>query len=197
MRIGAVTSTMLFRGPTARHRQVVQVTLVGDTATRPGEPVTVKIGGPGIATPEPSVVAAPPPGGEQIAEVGIEVSAEVSAGTSRRVTVIAEDSAARAEQAADVTIAEPGWTMWMVSHFHYDPVWWSTQGQFLESRLLLPGEDGELPEVRTAFELVALGLAVQVRRPGLVHGRYRSSWDQRRYSDPSQWLPAAKTRVLH
>ena len=47
----------------------------------------------------------------------------------------------------------------MVSHFHYDPVWWGTQGQFTESRLLLPDEDGSLPDVRTAFELVRLHLA--------------------------------------
>ena len=57
-----------------------------------------------------------------------------------------------------MTAAEPGWTMWMVSHFHYDPVWWGTQGQFTESRLLLPDADGQLPEVRTAFELVRLHL---------------------------------------
>ena len=46
----------------------------------------------------------------------------------------------------------------MVSHFHYDPVWWGTQGQFTESRLLLPDADGEFPDVRTAFELVLLHL---------------------------------------
>ncbi len=57
-----------------------------------------------------------------------------------------------------MTAAEPGWTMWMVSHFHYDPVWWGTQGQFTESRLLLPDADGQLPDVRTAFELVRLHL---------------------------------------
>ena len=59
---------------------------------------------------------------------------------------------------AEVTAAEAGWTMWMVSHFHYDPVWWGTQGQFTESRLLLPDADGEFPDVRTAFELVLLHL---------------------------------------
>ncbi len=53
----------------------------------------------------------------------------------------------------------------MVSHFHYDPVWWGTQGQFTESRLLLPGEHGELPEVRTAFELVALHLEAARQDP--------------------------------
>src|SRR5450755_784449 len=165
MRIGAVTSTMLFRGTAARPRQVVRVALVGDTAGRPGEPVTVTIGGAGVAAPEPAIVPAPPPGGEQVAEVGIEVAAEVAAGSSRRVTVIARDSASRAEQAADVTIAEPGWTMWMVSHFHYDPVWWSTQGQYTESRLFLPDSDGSLPDVRTAFELVRLHLEAARQDP--------------------------------
>ena len=28
------------------------------------------------------------------------------------------------------TVAEPGWTMFMVNHFHYDPVWWNTQGAY-------------------------------------------------------------------
>ena len=55
--------------------------------------------------------------------------------------------------------------MWMVSHFHYDPVWWSTQGQFTESRLLLPDSSGEMPEVRTAFELVRLHLDAARRDP--------------------------------
>ena len=30
----------------------------------------------------------------------------------------------------DFTVAEPGWTMYMVSHFHYDPVWWNTQAAY-------------------------------------------------------------------
>ncbi len=55
-------------------------------------------------------------------------------------------------------MAEPGWTMWMVSHFHYDPVWWNTQGQFAEARLSLPDEDGQRPDVRAAFELVGAHL---------------------------------------
>ena len=28
------------------------------------------------------------------------------------------------------TVAEPGWTMFMISHFHYDPVWWNTQAAY-------------------------------------------------------------------
>ena len=62
-------------------------------------------------------------------------------------------------------MAEPGWTMWMVSHFHYDPVWWNTQGQFTEARLTLPDEDGKLPDVRTAFELVGAHLDKARRDP--------------------------------
>ena len=65
-------------------------------------------------------------------------------------------SALQAE--ADITVAEPGWTMWMVSHFHYDPVWWNTQGQFTEARLSLPDENGKLPDIRSAFELVGTHL---------------------------------------
>ena len=53
----------------------------------------------------------------------------------------------------------------MVSHFHYDPVWWGTQGQFTESRLLLPEADGRLPDVRTAFELVTLHLEAARQDP--------------------------------
>jgi hypothetical protein len=28
-------------------------------------------------------------------------------------------------------VAEPGWTMFMISHFHYDPVWWNTGWLYL------------------------------------------------------------------
>src|SRR6201986_5453301 len=55
--------------------------------------------------------------------------------------------------------------MWMVSHFHYDPVWWNTQGQFTEARLVLPDEDGRLPDTRTAFDLVRLHLEKARRDP--------------------------------
>ncbi len=71
----------------------------------------------------------------------------------------------RAERRATVTVAETGWTMWMVSHFHYDPVWWNTQGQFTEARLVLPDEDGALPDTRTAFDLVRLHLEKARRDP--------------------------------
>ena len=84
----------------------------------------------------------------------MEIAAPYQPGSTRRVTVTLESEAGRTAAEADITVAEPGWTMWMVSHFHYDPVWWNTQGQFTEARLSLPDEDGTLPDVRSAFELV-------------------------------------------
>ncbi|HJY93646.1 MAG TPA: glycoside hydrolase family 38 C-terminal domain-containing protein, partial [Streptosporangiaceae bacterium] len=88
-------------------------------------------------------------------EIPVEIAAPYQPGSTRRVTVTIETEAGRTQAEADITVAEPGWTMWMVSHFHYDPVWWNTQGQFAEARLSLPDEDGHRPDVRAAFELVS------------------------------------------
>src|ERR1700749_363861 len=164
MRITSVPSTALFAGTVARPLQIIRVDVVND-ASEPAGPLTVRVDGAGVSTPAPSHVAGIPPGGTVTAEVPVEFAAPYRAGSPRPVPAAAQTQAGpgapqRAEQPAEVTAAEPGWTMWMVSHFHYDPVWWDTQGEFTESRLVLPDEQGRLPEVRTAFELVALHLAV-------------------------------------
>ena len=167
MRITSVAGTDLFGGTAAHPRQIIQVTVLDDRPARPGAaggPVTVRVEGPGVSTPVP-VRLDLEPGAEQVAEVGVDIAAPAAAGSPRQVTAIAEGQGGRAEQAAGIRVAETGWTMWMVSHFHYDPVWWDTQGDFTEARLLLPGEDGTLPEVRTAFELVALHLDEARRDP--------------------------------
>jgi alpha-mannosidase len=161
MLISGVDSTDLFTGPEARPLQVVRVRVANagpDGTAEPGAAVALQVTGRGIGTPEPVTVRAPAPGGELVAEVAIDISPAVAPGTQLPVLATATWPGGAAELAATVSAAEPGWTMWMVSHFHYDPVWWSTQGQFLESRLLLPDDKGEMPEVRTAFELVTLHL---------------------------------------
>ena len=68
--------------------------------------------------------------------------------------------ASGAEAEFDFTIAEPGWTMFMVSHFHYDPVWWNTQGAYTS-------EWAEEPPGRqtNAFELVHAHLEMARREP--------------------------------
>ena len=62
----------------------------------------------------------------------------------------------------DFTVAEPGWTMFMVSHFHYDPVWWNTQGAYTS-------EWAEDPPGRArqtnGFELVHAHLEMARREP--------------------------------
>jgi alpha-mannosidase len=173
MRISDVTSTDLFGGSPARPLAIVRVTLDGEAGDTAGGPpggesqITVRVEGPAVTTPEPTVVSGPGPGQRLDLEVGIEVAAPHQAGAPVQVTVIAENPAAamRAERAASVTTGEPGWTMWMVSHFHYDPVWWSTQGQFTQARIFLPDADGSLPDARTAFELVRLHLDEARRDP--------------------------------
>jgi glycosyl hydrolase family 38/alpha mannosidase-like protein len=166
MRISGAEPTALFAGTPARPLQIMRVTLAGgEPGAAPGptgqgqaSPVTVRVEGTGVSTPHPLRIDGPEPGATRTAEVPVAVAAPHGPGSALPVTVIAETPHARAQRDAVLSAAEPGWTIWMVSHFHYDPVWWNTQGQFTQSRLLLPGEDGRLPEVRTAFELVKLHL---------------------------------------
>jgi alpha-mannosidase len=174
VRISSVVPTELFGGTARRPLQLIWVTVAGDrgSGNEPGDTGTVAIAGPGVSTPFPAAFTAPDPGAELLVEVGVEVAAPYQPGSVRHATVIAELPStragvppARAEAPAEITTAEPGWTMWMVSHFHYDPVWWNTQGQFTESRLLLPDSHGNLPDVRTAFELVTLHLDAARRDP--------------------------------
>ncbi|MGH3068029.1 MAG: glycoside hydrolase [Streptosporangiaceae bacterium] len=167
MRITSVAGTDLFGGSAQHPLQIVRVSVLDDRPPQAAAPmaVTVRVEGPGVSTPVPVRLDLAQPGAEPVAEVGVDIAAPAVPGSPRQVTAIAEGEGGRAGQAATIRVAESGWTMWMVSHFHYDPVWWDTQGEFTESRLLLPDEDGSLPEVRTAFELVALHLDEARRDP--------------------------------
>ncbi|WP_370105748.1 glycoside hydrolase family 38 C-terminal domain-containing protein [Streptacidiphilus sp. BW17] len=122
LRIASVECTDLFVGSTdgsaGEPRQVVRVRVKG---ARSGRDVTVTVRGGA----EGSLTA---PAGREALEVpvrcteppGTEVPVEVEAVVGRR----------RATARATMTVAEPGWTMYMVSHFHYDPVWWNTQAGY-------------------------------------------------------------------
>jgi alpha-mannosidase len=168
MRITGVESTDLFAGTATRPLQVVRVHLSNDGADPVSErdEVLVRVDGPAVGTPAAVSITGLAPGAEAAVEVGVEFAAPAQPGSTRPARAVAVlAGGVRAELAADLTIAEPGWVMWMVCHFHYDPVWWSTQGQYLETRLLLPDDHGEMPEVRTAFELVRLHLDAARRDP--------------------------------
>jgi hypothetical protein len=163
MRITAVGSTDLFTGGPGRALQVVRVTVEATQAADEGVTALVRIAGAGADTPQPFGLVLGKPGEGRTAEVSVAVTG--SPGARLPVRAIAEAGQQRAWLEASVTVAEPGWTMWMVSHFHYDPVWWSTQGQFTEARLVLPDEDGSLPDTRSAFDLVRLHLEKARRDP--------------------------------
>ena len=163
MRITEVESTDLFTGSTARPLQVVRVEVAATEAADAGATVSVRVAGGSVETATPVEVTLGQPGESRRCELSVAVTG--TAGVSLPVTVICETAGGRVTLDATVTVAEPGWTMWMVSHFHYDPVWWNTQGQFTEARLVLPDEDGNLPDVRTAFELVRLHLEKARRDP--------------------------------
>jgi len=159
MRIMGVEATELFGGTTRRPLQIIRVTVRNDTPAQPGgTPIQVRVEGAAVSTPTAFGMELPEAGGERVAEVAVHVAPPYQPGSPRPVTAVAEGRGERAELAAEIRAAETGWTMWMVSHFHYDPVWWDTQGEFTESRLLLPDEHGRLPDVRTALELVGLHL---------------------------------------
>jgi alpha-mannosidase len=159
MRIVRAESTPLFVSTGHGPCQVVRVTVMGGSGQVPAPaPVLVRVEGPGVTTRQPFRIEELPPGAEVTAEVPVTVAAPHGPGSKLGVGVIAEGPTARAELAAEITVAEPGWTIWMVCHFHYDPVWWNTQGGFTQAGLAMPGEGGALPDVRTAFELVRLHL---------------------------------------
>src|SRR5215472_643701 len=162
MRITEVASTELFCGTQERPLQIVKVTLVNDgpgMIRDPAAVVSVTVAGAGVSTPVPAEIGGLVHGEQRIAEVAVDISASAVPGGTRPVTVIAQSSSGRWESPGQIVVAEPGWTMWMVSHFHYDPVWWNTQGRFTQTWPLLPADDGSMPEVRTAFELVRMHLA--------------------------------------
>ncbi|HWS37365.1 MAG TPA: glycoside hydrolase family 38 C-terminal domain-containing protein [Actinoplanes sp.] len=153
MRITAIEGTDLFIGTEAAPRQVVRVTVVADEAT---DPLLVRVEGPTVRTPEPVLISALAAGDERTVEVGVHISAPATAGSPHRVTAVAGTVSLDGQ----IRAADTGWTMWMVSHFHYDPVWWNTQRGFTEIWQQLPDvpkADKLRPAfVRTAFDLVRI-----------------------------------------
>ncbi|MFG1930118.1 NEW3 domain-containing protein [Mycobacterium sp. NPDC048908] len=108
MHVTSAESTELFVGPADNPLQLVRVGYTGD-----GGEITVS--GDGLAG-----------------------SARVAAGDGSVEFAVRVDSPAPGEQRTAraggmpfvFTVAEPGWTLYMISHFHYDPVWWNTQAAY-------------------------------------------------------------------
>ncbi|MFJ8436084.1 NEW3 domain-containing protein [Kitasatospora sp. NPDC094019] len=148
----AVESTDLFTGPEHAPRQLLRVTLDGPPATR------ITVTGPGVR-------------GEAAGTGQVEVPLEITgAAPGARLPVTVEaigaggTGGARAEGVVEV--AEPGWTMFLVSHFHYDPVWWNTQAAYTSPWELLSADATTRPLwERNGFALVDAHLDLALRDP--------------------------------
>ena len=114
MQLLSAESAELFVGPPDVPLQLARVTVSGCA-----EPTPVRVDGEGLSG---EAVAEP---GQQVIEVPVTVDRPVVGG--RRAARV---HAGHAREPFEFTVAEPGWTMFMVSHFHYDPVWWNTQGAY-------------------------------------------------------------------
>ena len=149
MRVVSAASAELFVGPADAPLQLARVTVTGCT-----RPALLRVDGDGLRGEAPVAPVAPmapiapaESGDEQIVEIPVTVDRPI-VGQTRAARV----SAAGAEGLAfEFTVAEPGWTMFMVSHFHYDPVWWNTQGAYTSEWTEDPPGDARQTN---AFELV-------------------------------------------
>lgn len=134
-KVTSVAATDLFIGTEHEPRQVVQVTVtnIGSRAASRDTPVTVSVTGAKVRTPRPVTVTALPPGHQETVEVGVVYTTPQRADDIVPAQVAAVTRDVSDTQSVRITAAEPGWTMFMVSHYHYDPVWWNTQGAYTES----------------------------------------------------------------
>ncbi len=146
VQISAAVPTELFVGDPDSPLQVVRVSYTG---AQPG--AIVRIAGDGI---EGSAEATT---GEGVLEVPVRVDRAV-VGQRRSARAIAAGS----EAPFDFVVAEPGWTMHMISHFHYDPVWWNTQGAY--TSVWTEDPPGQCKQ-NNAFALVAAHLEMARRDP--------------------------------
>src|SRR5215475_964178 len=131
LHVGAVESTELFVGPPETPDQVLRVELTGPAGAVVD--VAARVDGPG--GPGPAPVSAELAGRPVAVEVPVRVPAGMPVGTELEVAVTATGGPTVGEvrAAGTLRVAEPGWTVFLVSHFHYDPVWWNTQAAYTTS----------------------------------------------------------------
>ena len=118
LHVFSAESTELFVGPPDAPLQLVRITYTGGTG-----PTPLRGEGDDLTTPAEPLAA--PAARHGTVEVPVAVGRPIT-GQGRPARVIAGDAVVPFTFA----VAEPGWTMFMISHFHYDPVWWNTQGAY-------------------------------------------------------------------
>src|SRR6201984_1716897 len=150
MRVISAESTEFFVGPPDAPLQLDRVTVSGGT-----KPTLVRVDGHGLS-------------GETVAQIGHVVGqCTVEVPVAVVHPVIGQRRTAHVHVAGTATpfaftVAEPGWTMFMISHFHYDPVWWNTQGGY--TSLWTEDPPGKARQTN-GFELVHAHLEMARREP--------------------------------
>lgn len=146
MRVTHAESTDLFVGEPDAPLQLVRVQY--DDAAAQTE---VWVEGEALTTPVPATTVV----GNGVIEVPVLVERAV-VGQQRPAAVLT----AAERVPFEFTVEEPGWTMYMISHFHYDPVWWNTQGAY--TSLWTEDPPGRCRQ-NNAFALVAAHLEMARR----------------------------------
>ncbi|MDJ0381898.1 glycoside hydrolase [Streptomyces sp. G-G2] len=149
----SVTTPALFAGPPDDPLQVVRIRI---RRTRSAGPLYVAVSGPGLLTPHPRILradspepgAAAEPGADDDAAAGSGDAADSGASVDPVEVAVRTPGAAPGDRLAatvtvstpgghplaaypfELTVAEPGWTVRLVPHFHYDPMWWNTQAAY-------------------------------------------------------------------
>ncbi|MFD9412791.1 NEW3 domain-containing protein [Streptomyces sp. NPDC059989] len=129
-----MTTPALFTGPPESPSQVVRIRIRRE---RPAGPLHVTVDGPGLTTAHPRIVRADTGDLDGTPESCAAVEVAVRTGGAAPGTrlpatarVTTPDGRPLAELPFELPVAEPGWTVRLVPHFHYDPMWWNTQAAY-------------------------------------------------------------------
>lgn len=142
----AVVSTELFVGPADEPLQIVRVDYTGCA-----EATEVRVAGDGVSG---QAVA---PLGDGMVEIPVAVEAPLPG--QRRAAHL---EIGGGQTPFEFVVAEPGWTLHMISHFHYDPVWWNTQAAYTSAWTEDP--PGRCRQTN-GFDLVTAHLEMARREP--------------------------------
>ena len=150
MEVVDVDSTDLFVGTEKDPRQVVRIRVrgIGGGTDTPGR---LRVSGARVRTLGDLAIGPLAAGEEARVEVGVITDGTTARGDKLAAEVILEAGDASSRFPFEVVVAEPGWRMWMISHFHYDPVWWNTQAAYTEAW-------GAAIQYRTPFQEPGLAL---------------------------------------
>jgi hypothetical protein len=158
VRILQTESTDRFIGSPSEPLQVLRVRIAG-RGVHAG-PATVSFAGNGAR----GQIRLDAGAEECVAEVGIDAGS-LPAGTPVTGEVTVADRSGSATAMATLVVAEPGWRLHIVPHFHFDPVFWNTQNAYVER-----WQTGDAPWEdefqRPGLDLVAAHLAKAEADPG-------------------------------